>query len=54
MSWLGYDSEGYIPAYNRIEITDKLHEKLGFRTDYQLFNQKMLKDLNKFLKSSKK
>ncbi len=54
MSWLSYDSEGYIPAYNRTEITDKLHEILGFRTDYQLFNQKMVKDLNKFLKSPKK
>ncbi len=51
MSWLSYDSEGYIPAYNRTEITDKLHETLGFRTDYQLFNQKMVKDLNIFLKN---
>ncbi len=29
MAWLSYDSEGYIPAYNRTEITDKLHETLS-------------------------
>ncbi len=54
MTWFSQNEQGYVPAYTRNELTDKLHETLGFRTDYQIFDQKMVKELNKFLKSSKK
>ncbi len=54
MVWLIQNEEGYIPAYQRTDLTDKLHETFGFRTDYELSNQKMLKNLKKFLKSPKK
>jgi hypothetical protein len=29
-------NSGYIPAYTRTELTDKLHEYAGFRTDYEI------------------
>ena len=35
--------EGYIPTYTRTDITDALHEKFGFRTDYQIITKKKKK-----------
>ena len=35
--------EGYIPTYTRTDITDALHEKLGFRTDYQIITKENMK-----------
>ena len=29
-------SEGYIPSYTRTDLTDLLHEKFNFRTDYEI------------------
>ena len=29
-------TEGYIPAYTRTDITDRLHDSCGFRTDYEV------------------
>jgi len=43
--------EGYIPIYKRTDITDELHEKFGFRTDYQIVDNNTMK---KILKNSKK
>ena len=31
---------GYIPCYTRTELTDVLHENVGFRTDYELTTEK--------------
>lgn len=45
------DSNNYIPNYIRTDITDLLHEKFGFRTDYEVLNQKNLK---KIFKQTKK
>lgn len=42
--------EGYIPAYTRTDLTDKLHEVSGFRTDYSIISKKELKEI---LKKSK-
>lgn len=43
--------EGYIPSYTRTEITDCLHEKFNFRTDYEIVKntniKKILKDIKK-------
>ena len=41
------DSSGYIPVYTRTEITDKLHETFGFRTDYEIVTSKMMKKILK-------
>ena len=35
MDMVYIDKEGYIPAYTRTEITDCLHKKFGFNTDYE-------------------
>lgn len=42
--------EGYIPSYTRTEITDSLHEKFGFRTDFQITDRGNMK---KILKKTK-
>ena len=44
-------SDGYIPVYTRTDFTDKLHEKFGFRTDYQLISHTTMK---KIINSTKK
>ena len=43
--------EGYEPIYTRTDFTDALHEAFGFRTDYQIINNSMMK---KILKGTKK
>ncbi len=35
--------EGFIPTYTRTNLTDTLHDKFGFRTDYQLITKKEMK-----------
>lgn len=37
--------EGFIPKYKRTELTDLLHEKFKFRTDYQIINNKNIKKI---------
>jgi len=43
--------EGYIPSYERTDLTDLLHKKFNFRTDYQIVTnekiKKILKDIKK-------
>ena len=36
---------GYIPSYTRTDITDKLHEEAGFRTDYEITKDKKKKGI---------
>lgn len=43
--------EGYIPGYTRTDLTDRLHETFGFRTDTEIVPQKKIK---KILKQTKK
>ena len=45
MEMLQSGTEGYIPAYMRTDITDALHEKFGFRTDYQIIPAKEMKKI---------
>ena len=45
------NNEGYVPAYERSDITDALHEAFGFRTDYEVVKNKKMKNI---LKESKK
>ena len=42
--------DGYIPTYTRTDLTDDLHEKFGFRTDYEILSNKKLKNILKNLK----
>ena len=35
--------EGYRPLYRRTELTDNLHDAFGFRTDYQINTNSMMK-----------
>lgn len=37
--------EGYIPEYMRTDITDRLHDEFGFRTDYQIISKKNMKKI---------
>ena len=43
--------EGYIPNYTRNDLTDKLHETFGFRTDYNIVTKGQMK---KIIAESKK
>lgn len=43
-------SEGYIPTYTRTDLTDKLHEISGFRTDYEITTEKNMKKILKNIK----
>ena len=43
--------QGHIPLYTRTDLTDDLHDKFGFRTDYQIITDAKIK---KILKNTKK
>ena len=41
---LKLENDGYYsPIYTRTNLTDKLHEKYNFRTDYEILSEKNLK-----------
>lgn len=42
--------EGYIPTYTRTDLTDKLHEVFGFRTDSEITSSKTMKKIIKLTK----
>lgn len=46
--------EGYIPTYTRTELTDSLHEAFGFRTDYEIVNEKQMKKIFRDTKKAEK
>lgn len=39
--------DGYLPAYDRNDITDVLHEVFGFRTDFQIISKQNLRNIIK-------
>lgn len=43
--------DSYIPNYIRTDLTDDLHNKFGFRTDYEVISEK---NFNKIFKQTKK
>jgi len=47
MNFYRIDHEGYVPAYQRTNLTDALHDTFGFRTDYQIVTDKMMKKIEK-------
>lgn len=42
---------GYIPTYQRTDITDKLHEVFGFRTDYEIIKKSKMRSIIKMTKN---
>lgn len=42
--------EGYLPSYIRNNLTDQLHEKMGFRTDYEIVSNSEIKNILKLIK----
>ncbi len=42
MNMLFIGGEGYIPEYQRTEITNRLHGSCGFRTDYQIVTKRAM------------
>ena len=44
---------GYMPAYTRTDLTDKLHETAGFRTDYEITTDMNIKRIIAKTKSKK-
>ncbi len=51
MNFYKLKGEGYIPTYTRTDLTDALHEKFNFRTDYQIVDTKNMKNILKITKS---
>jgi transposase len=49
-NFLKIDGEGYIPAYTRTELTDKLHDILKNRTDTEIVSEKNMKKILKTIK----
>lgn len=41
------EQTSYIPTYTRTDITDLLHDKFGFRTDYEILNKKHIQKILK-------
>ena len=45
MNFLSVDGEGYIPAYERTDLTNRLHGSAGFRTDTQIVTKKKMRSI---------
>lgn len=41
------EEQGFMPVYERQEITDDLHKVCGFRTDYQFLTKRKMKEIQK-------
>lgn len=50
MNLLKNGTEGYLPSYERTDITDLLHDKFSFRTDYEIVTNKEIKKILKLIK----
>lgn len=50
MNFIESIGNAYIPTYIRTDLTDDLHDKFDFRTDYEILNNRNLKNILKKLK----
>jgi len=50
MDLINHGIDGFEPIYTRTDLTDVLHEKFGFRTDYEITSQMEMKKILKNLK----
>ena len=46
-------ASGYIPSYQRTELTDRLHKTFGFRTDYEFITRSSMRTIIKETKQLK-
>lgn len=47
IKFVDVQEQGFMPAYERQELTDELHEVCGFRTDYQFLTKRKMKEIQK-------
>lgn len=47
MNFADIEEQGYMPLYRRDSLTDALHERCGFRTDYQFISKSKMKEIQK-------
>ena len=47
MNHVNIKEQGFMPVYERQEITDALHEVCGFRTDYDFITKRKMKEIQK-------
>jgi transposase len=47
MSFAGIEDQGFMPLYQRTELTDALHETCNFRTDFQFITKSKMKEIQK-------
>lgn len=45
------NGNGYIPAYTRTDLTDELHDKFGFRTDFEITSKNKMKKILKNIRN---
>ena len=45
MDFTKLKDSGYIPSYTRSDLTDKLHDTFGFRTDYEIITPEAMKKI---------
>lgn len=53
MKVLEIPAQGYVPLYERTDITDTLHEAFNFRTDYEIMSVEKMKKIIKQTKKEK-
>lgn len=51
MNFFNLAGKGFVPTYTRTELTDDLHDAFGFRTDMEILDNRMMKNI---LKQTKK
>jgi transposase len=51
MNFFEVNGNDLVPTYKRTDFTDDLHEKFGFRTDYEILTHKKIKKILKEVKS---
>lgn len=49
MNFFEITGDGYVPTYIRNNITDSLHDTFGFRTDYEIVENKKIKKIFKWI-----
>lgn len=53
LDFLEKEGDGYIPTYTRTELTDALHDEMGFRTDLELVPIKEMQKIVRMTKTGK-
>lgn len=53
IKFMDIEEQGFMPVYERQEITGDLHETCGFRTDYQFITKRKIKGIQKNVSGDK-